>query len=194
MGRRNPLKRLFGNPNSNIKSEIVDLPYSLNGDIRELLLKIDVSDINALAIANVPYYIDGDILRKIFSDILNAPLTNIQFTTSTAPNNDMKSGYRSGRIFFNTIQDKRRAFETAKLIKKEGRTVELEKLGVKLPAWHNLPGRTLKRERNQIGQDDEDCLPKAKKIKNENNDDWTLVTSKHKFSFRGKINQTVKDK
>nr|CAD2198569.1 unnamed protein product [Meloidogyne enterolobii] len=75
----------------------------------------------------------------------------------------MKSGYRSGRIFFNTIQDKRRAFETAKLIKKEGRTVELEKLGVKLPAWHNLPGRTLKRERNQIGQDDEDCLPKAKK-------------------------------
>uniref|UniRef100_A0A915MCU3 Uncharacterized protein n=1 Tax=Meloidogyne javanica TaxID=6303 RepID=A0A915MCU3_MELJA len=144
MGRRNPLKRLFGN--NNIKSEIVDLPYSLNGDIRELLLKIDVSDINALAIANVPYYIDGNILRKIFSDILEAPLTNIQFITSTAPNNDMKSGYRSGRIFFNTIQDKRRAFETAKLIKKEGRTVELEKLGVKLPAWHNLPGRVLKRD------------------------------------------------
>ncbi|CAK5055604.1 unnamed protein product [Meloidogyne enterolobii] len=192
MGRRNPLKRLFGNPN-NVKSEIVDLPYSLNGDIRELLLKIDVNDNNALAIANVPYYIDGNILRKIFSDILEAPLTNIQFITSTAPNNDMKSGYRSGRIFFNTIQDKRRAFETAKLIKKEGRTVELEKFGVKLPAWHNLAGKALKREHNQIGEDGEE-LPKAKKIKNENNDDWTLVTSKHKFSFRGKINQNVKGK
>uniref|UniRef100_A0A1I8C233 RRM domain-containing protein n=1 Tax=Meloidogyne hapla TaxID=6305 RepID=A0A1I8C233_MELHA len=54
-------------------------------------------------------------------------------------------GYRSGRLFFNTIQDRRRAFETAKLIRKKGRTVKLEKLGIKLPAWHNLPGKGLKR-------------------------------------------------
>jgi hypothetical protein len=30
-------------------------------------------------------------------------------------------------------------------MKKEGSAIELEKLGVKLPKWHNLPGKTLKR-------------------------------------------------
>ncbi|KAL7073875.1 hypothetical protein ACQ4LE_006447 [Meloidogyne hapla] len=196
MGRKNPLKRLFGNCNKDVDSEIVALSYSLNGETRELLLKIDINDKNALAIANVPYYIDGNSLRKICSDFLDAPLTDVQFTISTAPNNDIKSGYRSGRLFFNTIQDRRRAFETAKLIRKKGRTVKLEKLGIKLPAWHNLPGKGLKRKYYRNDQDDEDSdLPKAKKhIKNEEESDgWTLVTNKHKFSFREKINR-IKDK
>ncbi|KAF7636535.1 hypothetical protein Mgra_00004123 [Meloidogyne graminicola] len=199
MGRKNPIKHLFiSTSNNDVESEIVALTYYLNGISRDMSLKIDVNNIKAITITNVPYYIDENVLHKICSDSLEAPLTDVQFTTSTAQNCNLKAGYRSGHLFFNTIQDKRRAFEKAKLMNNSGKVVNLEKFGVKLLAWHKIYGKTSKRE--YYGKEEENLIdsisPKKKKTtKNDdvNGDNWTVVTNKHKFSFRGKINRNVKE-
>ncbi|KAL3091591.1 hypothetical protein niasHT_024173 [Heterodera trifolii] len=194
MGKKNRLKQLLGRFNVDTNCELRVLPYSLGDAVCEMLLKVDLNHANSLAIANVPYYLDKDTLKQLFSS-LGIDVVEVNLTASTSLHGNLRRGYCSGRLVFPTIHARRRAFDS---INHSMCPFKLENFGVNLPAWHKpVTNRYGKRKRvvreaggMEVPGDTEAQTTEIDSNNQIDEDGWITVTRKHKFSFRNKVNRS----